>query len=619
MLLLWGGELTVLYNDAYRGLLGHNGKHPHILGKPAPVAFSEEWSQFAPLLKQVMDKGETVKFEDVQAPFYRNGKVEQVYWTFSYSPVYGDEDEVLGVLVVCSETTQKVARFHNLVQQTRSPFAIFKGRDLVIEEANPATLELWKAGPEVIGRPLAKVVPEMEAQGFVAILQRVFDTGETFFGNEVPGYFDRPDGTRELYYWNFEHSAYRESDGEITGIIAFAQDVTEQVLAKQKLTIAEDEMRVALEAADIGYWNFDLETNTVGCNERTQALFGLPGRKNLDLTFILSHVHEDDRQRVKDAIEQALNPASGGHYNVVYRIINAVTQQLTHLHAIGQAYFDENNKPYRFSGTVQNITQSVKADAELRRLKDQLEMSVRSGAIGTWHWDIKNDQLHWSPEQEALYGLAPGSFGGKVKDFHEFVLPEDLKALLQMEMEEFEGNEGVAYDFRIQRKDGSIRWIHSRSKLVKDADGNYESVSGINMDVTEERRAAEALRKSEEKYRGLFENMDQGFCIIEMLFDENGLGYDYRFLEYNARFEDHTGLKDAVGKTMRELVPDIEDHWPQRYGQVALTGMPVRFEEGSNVMNRWFDVFAFRFGEQEQNQVAILFTDISEKRKPKRS
>jgi PAS domain S-box-containing protein len=118
----------------------------------------------------------------------------------------------------------------------------------------------------------------------------------------------------------------------------------------------------------------------------------------------------------------------------------------------------------------------------------------------------------------------------------------------------------------------------------------------------------------EERYRSLFESIDDGFCLIEMLFDQNGQPIDYRFLETNPAFEKQTGLTQAVGKTARQLIPNLEASWVETYGKVALTGEPLRFENGSEVMNRWFDVYAFRFG-QSVREVAIFFKDISERKR----
>jgi PAS domain S-box-containing protein len=126
---------------------------------------------------------------------------------------------------------------------------------------------------------------------------------------------------------------------------------------------------------------------------------------------------------------------------------------------------------------------------------------------------------------------------------------------------------------------------------------------------------SEAVRESEEKYRMLFEAIDEGFCIVEVLFDENQTPVDYRFLEVNPAFRKQTGLANAVGKRMRELAPEHEEHWFQIYGHVALTGNPERFENRAAALNRWYDVYAFRVGTPGQHRVGIIFRDITERRR----
>ena len=130
-------------------------------------------------------------------------------------------------------------------------------------------------------------------------------------------------------------------------------------------------------------------------------------------------------------------------------------------------------------------------------------------------------------------------------------------------------------------------------------------------DVTARVRAEEALRASEARYRALFDSIDVGFCVVEVLFDAAGTPADYRFVEANPAFERQTGLVNAVGRTARALVPDLESHWFETYGRVAATGEPVRFQQASLPMGRWFDVYAFRVEGAEKRQVAILFTDNS--------
>jgi PAS domain S-box-containing protein len=122
-------------------------------------------------------------------------------------------------------------------------------------------------------------------------------------------------------------------------------------------------------------------------------------------------------------------------------------------------------------------------------------------------------------------------------------------------------------------------------------------------------------RRSEERYRALFDTMDQGVCVCEMILDAAGDPVDYRFLEVNHLFAEMTGLQNAVGRTARELVPQLEDHWFELYGRVALTGEPIRFIQNSDAMGRWFEVGAFRVGDPDERTFAILFTDITRRRR----
>lgn len=113
----------------------------------------------------------------------------------------------------------------------------------------------------------------------------------------------------------------------------------------------------------------------------------------------------------------------------------------------------------------------------------------------------------------------------------------------------------------------------------------------------------------------LLDAIDQGFCIVQVLFDERGDPTDYRFLEINAAFEALTGLEGAVGRTMRELRPDHEEHWFAIYGRVARTGEPVRFERPAKALARWYSVYAFRVGAPSKDLVGILFSDITERKR----
>ncbi|MBI2498180.1 MAG: HAMP domain-containing protein [Opitutae bacterium] len=122
------------------------------------------------------------------------------------------------------------------------------------------------------------------------------------------------------------------------------------------------------------------------------------------------------------------------------------------------------------------------------------------------------------------------------------------------------------------------------------------------------------LQHSRAELRSLFESIDEGYCIIEMLFDGQNRPVDYRFLTINPAFEKQTGLVNAEGRRMRELAPEHEAHWFETYGRIALTGEPARFQNHAAQLHRWFDVYAFRYGDPAKRQVAILFNNITERK-----
>jgi signal transduction histidine kinase/CheY-like chemotaxis protein len=174
------------------------------------------------------------------------------------------------------------------------------------------------------------------------------------------------------------------------------------------------------------------------------------------------------------------------------------------------------------------------------------------------------------------------------------------------------GETATNEEYRLRRKDTGEMWIGSYSfGPVRDQEGAIIGSVVVGRDITEQKRAEEALRKSETLYHGLFDSMHEGFCIIEMIFDAEGKPVDYLFLKINAAFEKQTGMHDAVGKRMRELAPTHEEYWFEIYGKIALTGEPAHFLSETKALNCYYEVSAYRVGEPEQRRVAIVFNDIS--------
>src|SRR6185436_17728091 len=168
-------------------------------------------------------------------------------------------------------------------------------------------------------------------------------------------------------------------------------------------------------------------------------------------------------------------------------------------------------------------------------------------------------------------------------------------------------------DLPLQNKAGQRHEVEFVSNLYQE---NGHTVIQCNIrDITARKKTEMALQQSEERYRTLFGSIDEGFCVIETLFDENQKPVDFQFLEVNPAFERQTGMRHVVGKQMRKMVPELEAIWYETYGYVAQTGKAVRFVGQAKPLKRWFDVYAFRLGGPASRKVAILFTDVTERRR----
>jgi len=235
MLLFWGDDLIQFYNDAYRPSLGNEGKHPAALGQRGEECWPEIWTEIHPLIMQVQSTGEATWSEDQLLPIFRNGKLEEVYWTFSYSAALDDMGNQAGVLVTCMETTEKVLNF-------------------------------------------------------------------------------------------------------------------------KQLGDSRNQLEFAIESMELATWDLNPHTKQFLSNDRLKEWFGLPLQTETLLSSALDVIDPEDVQRVKEAIQHALEPSSGGLLDIEYTILNPANDYSRIVRAKGRACFKTQNIPYRFNGTLQDIT-----------------------------------------------------------------------------------------------------------------------------------------------------------------------------------------------------------------------------------------------------------------------
>jgi PAS domain S-box-containing protein len=266
MYIFWGKQGLCFYNDAYRPSIGDE-RHPSSLGQPAREVWEEIWPIIGPQFEQVMAGGRATWHKNALVPITRNGKLEDVYWTYTYSPI---DDEtaangVGGVLVVCTETTDIVAttqqygveRERLLAQLKQMPgfVGVLSGPDHVYEYVNDAYITI--AGQrDFIGRKVRDVFPELADQMFFELLDGVYTTGKRFMARDVPLRLTGEDQERHI---DLLYEPIRDGAGLITGIFVGGYDVTDAHRSMEELRVAGEKLRAL---------NTDLERKVI---ERTQA------------------------------------------------------------------------------------------------------------------------------------------------------------------------------------------------------------------------------------------------------------------------------------------------------------------------------------------------------------
>ena len=264
------------------------------------------------------------------------------------------------------------------------------------------------------------------------------------------------------------------------------------------------------------------------------------------------------------------------------------------------------------SGLVRDESQRKEAERALHASRERFEKIVSQAATGVVQIDTAGRIVLANQKYCAMVGRSEAELLGM--SVAEVTAPQS-RAQTHEALERLKaGAAGVALEKYYLHKDGSLVSATSSVNALRGPDGEFEGLVAIVLDTTESRQVQEQLRASEERYRTLFESVDQGFCIFEMIFD-GARAVDYRFLEMNPMFERHTGLVDAVGRTAREMLPGLDEFWFETYGRVALTGIPARFENEAPAMGRWFDVYANRMGGPDSRKVALLFSDITARRR----
>jgi PAS domain S-box-containing protein len=459
-----------------------------------------------------------------------------------------------------------------------------------------------------------------------------YDAPEEIIGVRLGDLLVREDLNNVEYLKAFVNSGYRLEDAESreidrdgnpkfflnnligiveNGFLRRAWGTQRDITERKEIERSKAHLAAIVESSDDAIISKDLDGTITSWNKGAEKIFGYRAEEVIGKSIAIllpPHLLNEETE----ILEKIKKDESVEHYETIRRRKDGsfVTISLT-----VSPIKSESGEIIGASKIARDVTEKKLAEESLREIQAILALSMQSSKMGVWTRDLATETVWWSEELEEIFGLEKGAFGGSEKDFFDFVHEDDREGAWSEIRQAIDEQREYTIEFRFWHADGSLRWMEGRGSAVYSENGEPVRLYGIGIDITERKTAEEKLRESEERYRTLLDSIDEGFCIFEMLFDEEGKPVDYLFLEVNPAFEKATGLKNAAGKTIREMVPNLEAHWFEIYGKVALTGEPIRFTESSEALNRWFDVYAIRIGGAESRKVGLIFNNITERKK----
>lgn len=596
------------------------GYLPHeVIGKSMFEFIGSEASE---IVRQKMKDGVTEPYE---VPTYKADGTKLIVELIAKTIVY--QGKTVRMVAIRDVTDRKQAeqalgeseeRFRKTFRSVPVGLSITRASDGAYIDANDAFSEITGYSlAELTGQTSLQLnitTPQQRQEYTHQISQKGFIRNQEMSLRNKAGAYTIVLGSMEVIELNHE-----------TCVLSTAIDITQRKRTEDALRENEKQLKQTQAIAGLGNYFLDLTTGSWMGSEIFDHLLGIDETFARTMETWPTLIHPNDRQATADYFANEV-VGKGARFDREYRIIRPNDQAERWVHTLGELEFNSANQPVKMVGTVQDITES-------KLVKTQLEYQARLLSKINDAVLAADDQYNitvWNQGAELLYGWsAAEALGHKTTEIirSELTSAEREEILRQL-------HENGEYHIQLTQyhKNGRPVYVEASTVSIKNDSGRISGILSVNRDISERKRAEEEIRnlnasleqrvqertlallKSEEQYRTLFDSIDEGFCIIELIFDEFEKSLDYRFLKINPAFEKQTGLANAEGRTMRSFAPNHEEYWFEIYGRIALTGEPARFENRAEQLHRWFDVYAFRSGEPEQRQVAILFNDITARR-----
>jgi PAS domain S-box-containing protein len=593
MFLFWGQEHLCFYNDAYRPSLGKEGKHPNALGKPGAQVWSEIWSTIKPQIDQVLRGGDSTWDENRLLPIYRNGQLEDTYWTCSYSPVIEVSGDIVGVFVTCTETTQSVKSIQQLVDSKDLLEFAIEATELGTWDLNPLTnkftannrLKEWFGlrPDEEVDLPLAiAVITEGSRQRVSDAIQRTlqYSSGGQY---DIEYTIVHPYTKQERIVrakgkaWFTESQIAYRFNGTL-------QDITIERKAQEERAAAQELADMAIKSSGIGLFHVDLISGAIEYTSAYAAIVtGDPAKKELTRHAFADYIHPDDK-----GIRESANRIGLETGEFYYKTRVVWDDGSVHLISVmGGIVQGENGQPTAYSGTVRDITETEKQAQALREAEERFAVAqslseakfrslIEEAPVATCLLVGQNMVVEVANEVMLSYwGKDASIIGLPLKEG----VPE-LKGQPFLNILDEVFASGKTYEARNSRAELAVNgvlgtyYFDFTYKPLRNAAGEVYAIMDTAIDVTQQVIARKALEESELFARSIIDHSPVAKAVF--------IGPDLVTQIVNVKMQEMLGQNGSmIGKPLGESTPILAHSKAMGFlQQVYQTGQPLyRSEE----------------------------------------